>query len=486
MNQSQSSDKRTDGLPAPVWENNTTQVRIETNYGQAEPPRLSWFKDSQKNKPQSNSLSAASVIFVSGGMSWASSIGFGGFTVGSHIQVCWFFGVIIGACISAILVHKIKRRLFDIVASVLVVLNGIIFIVSDSYTALVFARYFDGIAFGLTLISIIIAGSEQSVKRFRGMHLTVEQTGLVSGAIINIFVLNNSWNPYPNFFYGILATCFGLVTLISTFFLTIESPVFHLRQNNDNEALNVLRRLQKPKIVTDETYSLLNESKALLREDENRGESANISNSLIPMIKLILFRCFVTMSSFLPMTALFYSAIIMATFPNLGNYTVSYYSYLYILMRMIGVVISIFSLDTIGRKLPSTIAVLGGGILLIVIGILDLNTFNKNNANITLYLIMFYQLFSGAMASASTCYLSEAFSVSVKPYFICAVILCENLLQIIVCCTISNLNVTTFSYTLGIMQIIYAIVFYITMPETRQTTLRNALKMFEPIFPGRS
>ncbi|XP_055844055.1 uncharacterized protein LOC129910635 [Episyrphus balteatus] len=462
------------------------QAGYEAVYGQrrrqsASRRRLGWCEDARRNNPQSHSLAAATLIFASGGMNLVSSIGFGSQNnYRTHNQVSWFIAVIIGSCISTSLVEKVSKRIFNLVASVFVIIGAIFYMTaSESNSTITSARYCDGIAFGLTLIPAILAGSEQSVKRFRGLVLSVEQIGLAAGALVKMIYWDNWGDRKINLVHGSLGLIYGVLALIFTFTLTIESPVQLLRKEYEDEAaVDALRQLQRPNIVTHETYALLNEHKALLQEDMNR-ESKNISKGWIPMIKVTLFRCMVSMSISFPLTFTF----LLATSLSSRN-GIPMSPYVYILFRLIGVTFSLFFLDTLGRRIPSALALLFGGVSLFIVGWLASSFWNTPYAYIqpAVFLLLVYQLLSGIMAPSSTCYLSEAYSVSVKPYFILASVIAENVLQVIICLMVSNNSISNYACALGGMQVVYAIVYFFTMPETMQTTLREALKLFQRIF----
>ncbi|XP_055843871.1 uncharacterized protein LOC129910493 [Episyrphus balteatus] len=445
------------------------QTGNQVNYGYTQriyvEPNFGWFTDFLRNIRQSGSLISAFFIFISGGFSAMSSITYGLILPGSHAQICWFIGIIIGSCISAILVNKVPKRSFYIVASLFIMANGILYTTKrGSVSATIAARYFNGIAIGYTLIPTILNGSEQSVKRFRGMNLCVEHIGLSVGALLSSVVGQIQLEGVCSLFCGILA--FG-----SAVILTLESPVFYLRKNKEFEAVHVLRRLQRHKIITDETYVLLAENKSLLAEDLNRGLSVNIRRSWIPMIKMILFRCFVSMSSILPMFLTFFIAY-GNVIAQSNNFSYTFY-YMFLLMPLIGGLISWFSLDTIGRRIPSALALLICGVIFFVIAM------SVEKARI--YFLLIYKLLSGIIAPASTCYLSEAFSVSVKPFFILVAIVSENILQIVTSnYLISEFSTETFCFTLSALHIIYGILFFCIMPETKKTTLRDAFKKFQP------
>lgn len=491
------SPQTTGKLPEPLkfeFRSKSPQIGYEAVYGQQQLARrpsitsqrsqrsqrrpLTWWEDLRKNSPQSFSLAAATLIFASGGMNLAYSIGFSSPNIyETHIQFSWFIAVIIGACISTIFVHTISKRIFNLVASSFVIISGVFHLTAtQSISTIISARYCDGFAFGLTLIPTILAGSEISVKRFRGLNLSTEQIGLAVGALIRLIYTEYWGYKKLNALHGFLALFYGIAALMCTFLLTIETPVFLLRKALEEEAVTVIRRLQRTKTVTNDTYTLLNESKELLEEDWNR--SKNISIGIMPMIKITLFRSIVSMSISFPLTLVFMMASSMTARVNPSA------TYTYILMRLIGVIFSTLFLDTVGRRIPSAISLLFGGGIMFCVGFLSWRFGNTPSEYVIpiVFLMLFYQLSAGIIAPTSTCYLSEAFSVSVKPLFILGVVIVENLLQVIICCLVSSINIPYFAFTLGGLHSIYAVIYFFMMPETMQKNLREALKLFQRAF----
>lgn len=456
-------------------------LQVQSGYGSIETPNVtpyySAYEDRRRNRPQSSSLGAASLIFVSNGMSLAMSIGMGPLIdYSEHVQYCWFTAVIIGSCLSAFLVNILPKRIFFLTASALVIVKGIIYIAFPTNTTwLILARYSDGLAFGLSLIPAILAGSEQSVRQIRGRVLSVEQSSLLIGALLMALFIHKSTDEQANRIHGIASLIYGLLALLFSFLTTIESPIFHLRKNNETEALNVQRQLQIPGTITNETYALLNESKTLLEEDLARGVVQNVSNSWIPLVKLTFLRVIVTLSFSLPLV---WGYIFVLALKNLLQDTDPFW---FVFLRLVGVTFSVMTIDRIGRKVVTTIGLVIGSIFLLAIGSLFSSSADVtvDNLNAIIAFSLIYQFLAGLVAPTSTCYLSEGFSLSVKPYFILISIVIENLAQIIICTESQIDSVSTYAFVLGAFQFIFGFVVYFTLPETKDKTLREALELFK-------
>lgn len=462
--------------PAPSENNQQQPAIVSSGYGSIQTPNVppeqaySYYADTRRNRPQSSSLGAASIIFLSNGMSLAMSIGFGSpLEFGTHAQYCWFIAIIIGACLSAVFANNVTKLVFNLIASLLVIIKGIIYISAPGSSSwIITARYCDGIAFGLVLIPTILAGSEQSVKQLRGRVLGVEQSSLVVGCGLMTAFTVNFTDVEINLIPGIISVIYGLLAVVFNFLTTIESPIFHLRKNNEPEALNVIRQLQVPGTITNETYALLNESKDLIEDDSSRNVAENISNGLIPLAKVGMLRVLVSLSLSLPIT---------------GNILlVNSNRFWFVFLRFIGITVSVMTIDRLGRKLTTAVAMLISSIFLLAYAALASSSPENILNNTMAAFLLIYQFLSGFVAPASTCYLSEAFSLSVKPYFILAVIVVENLIQVFISTQQSlYTSISNFAYILAALQFVFAFVTALTIPETRNTTLREALEKFKKI-----
>lgn len=126
------------------------------------------------------------------------------------------------------------------------------------------ACYLDGIANGLVFAPFMALVGEISVPYLRGKaSATLEQLCFGTGILLQIIYVSNwtysSYMTYNDFtsenMKGVLSTIYGVLALIMGSFFTIESPVLMLANNEEQAAIDALRRLQKPAVLTEKLTS---------------------------------------------------------------------------------------------------------------------------------------------------------------------------------------------------------------------------------------
>ncbi|XP_037934641.1 hexose transporter HXT13-like isoform X2 [Teleopsis dalmanni] len=464
------------------------QPSYNPNYPpQHAPPQTGWFERNQKNKPQSNSVGAAALVFMSGGMQMANSY----YDSDDHFRVSWFIGAIIGTVFGAIICNYINKKILYLFSSVLVIIGGILFVsLPHELSGLISARYIDGIASGLLFAPLLVLAGEESVKSMRGMLASsVEAMSFALGIYLYLIFLS-SWSSYTNSAFsltemlGVLSIVYGLLALTIAFFLYVESPVFYLVRNEENQAIDSLRRLQRPFVVTYETYQQLEEHKAYVAHNKEMSLGVSIVSGLPALLKLCMYRVLIALSySYLTNVAFSIASIV--------SYTGEVWTYIIMgTLRWMGVLVSVFMIDSVGRKKPMLFGALICGGMAIGIGVLSddyfINWINKDRILTIIYLFFVFQFFVGVFIGPSSAYLSEAFPLAVKPFFIGIAFIVEMLVQII-CVLASNYSdIPGFFYATASMFFVFFFVGLLTLPETKRDTLRDAQIKFRKLFPIRS
>uniref|UniRef100_A0A1A9W1W1 Major facilitator superfamily (MFS) profile domain-containing protein n=1 Tax=Glossina brevipalpis TaxID=37001 RepID=A0A1A9W1W1_9MUSC len=434
-----------------------------------------------RNQPQSIALVSGALIFLAAGLNLAQSLGWNEFEATSiHFYLSWFIGSIIGCILSIPLVLLIAKKYIMASCSCLILIDGIISVSApESEVALIAARYLNGIAVGVVTITFLIHASEVAVKSYRGSCLAMEQYAISFGIIIQVIYIS-LWGEvdFPsNILRGIFDILFGLLAFISALIFTIESPVYYLRQGNETMALDCLARLERPKGIKTTTYALLEEHKSYLRENEKYDIVESFKLSLVPLVKLILYRSLMLTFGFsLPLTI----AVKMGALLSLGPE--SWPFIVYAALRVFGSLITLFTVDTLGRKIISLLSLILIGALLIPIGIFFSNHYNvldKQKMAIVCTLSLLIQFFAGIFAPNTSAYMGEAFPLDVKPYLLAVCVIAEHLINIIIISALTTKTTTIDSLsqyflTAGIVIIFLFLLFCAVMPETRKTSLSQA------------
>ncbi|KAH8371426.1 hypothetical protein KR093_007430 [Drosophila rubida] len=455
------------------------------------PPTNGWYTRNRINKPQSNAAGAASLIFLSGGMNIAWSIGFRPYFYGLvtlHMGVAWFIAAIIGALISSLLANKIPKKLVVIFASVLVIVGGIIRAATHyKPNAIEASLYMDGIANGLAFVPTMALVGEVAWPYMRGpIAASIEQMCYTLGIFLQI-IYTESWGVDNSYYYnsfsseqmhGVFSIIFGVIALIIAAFLCIESPVIMLANGEEQRAIDTLRRLQHPYTITTETYVQLEEHKRYLAHNKDLSMSTSLAQAFQAFVRLVYLRALNVMS----ISGVVFFALFISVLPHYSLYNFMWQYIVFGLCRFLGNFVASFGTESLGRKKPTLLGLLlSGGFCFGIASMLA--DFPYGAIDSIVYLIFVYQVFASIAFAPSSVYLTEAYPLGVKQHFIGFTYIVEMLVFIIIASAdVSISGVKIYFYIVGGLSVFGAILGIWCLPETRGTTLREAQEKFKSMF----
>ncbi|XP_016971697.1 uncharacterized protein LOC108039278 isoform X1 [Drosophila rhopaloa] len=448
-----------------------------------DPPRQGCFQGNQKNRPQSNAVGSAGLIFISGGMNIAWAIGVRGpigYLVTKHNFIAWFIGAIIGSFITCGLTNKVAKKYILLFSSALVAIGGLVIACSHhNGPATVAACYLDGIANGLVFAPFLALAGELSVPYMRGKVVaSLEQLCFGIGILLQfLYVTSWSYNTYTSYndftaenMKGVLSAIYGFMALILGFFMTIESPVLMLANNDEQGAIDALRRLQKPAVLSDETYELLAEHKRYLAHNKDLTVGQSISQALPTFIRLAYLRVLnaMSISSFVVIT------LTLSILASYGVYSTNAWYIGFAVCRFLGNIIPSFCMESLGRKKPTVFGLLVSCGLAFALSV----QYSWQMSGVTVLLLVF-QFFSGMAFTATSTYLSEAYPLGVKQHFIALTFVTEMFVFLIInVCDYNVMQGYNYFYIMGGMYLAGFLLGVITLPETKLMTLRGAQQQF--------
>ncbi|XP_017137666.1 uncharacterized protein LOC108152680 [Drosophila miranda] len=447
-------------------------------------PPQGCFSRGQTNKPQSNAVGAAGLIFVSGGMNIAWSIGFRGalfYHATTHDYIAWFIAAIIGAVISCLIPKKVPRKYVLLVGALLVTVGGIeMAAIRSNGGAVLAGSYLDGIGNGLVFAPFMALAGEVSVPYMRGLvTASLEQMCFGIGIFLQI-IYTSTWAA-SGFYYsssgfspenlkGILSAVYGGLSLLLGALLCIESPVQMLARGDEPGAIDTLRRLQRPYTLTNATYEQLAEHKRYLAENQNLSTSQSIVQALPAFLRLTYFRAMNALS----ISSIVVLVLIISILANGGSSTGWLVGFA--VCRWAGNFISTFIMESVGRKKPLLLGLLGCSCLGFAIG--SKYSFYYSMGGMAVMMLIF-QFFAGLAFVSTSPYLSEAYPLAVKQYFIAFTFIAEMLVFIIVGSAHFNIyDGGNYFYAVGGMYLFAFLAGIFCLPETRLTTLRGAQQQF--------
>lgn len=359
-------------------------------------------------------------------------------------------------------------------SALLMLAGGIIFTsVPTHYGALLAGRYLNGIATGLATTTFLIHSSEIANNGLRGTCTAIEQYALTLGMAVQM-ICASQWGPGTTFplnrLHGILDIILSVLAVVWAWFYFIDSPIDALSNGEDAVAWSNLVLLESPKPPT---RARLEELKEYVRYEENLTLMDDLKHGALPLVKMIFFRSMILAFTYsLPLNeVLEYSvAINYLTWPPIVAAC----------LRLFGCIIAQMQTDYLGRKLASIFCSVVMGALIVGIGCICSSYVNLGDAHsmsIVTTLCLLVEFFSGCFAPFTSVYVTEAFPLRLKPYFIAVCVVVEQLIHIIVICTYSVISSDIF-LAQGILILIVSVALLVTMPETRKCSLKEAQARF--------
>ncbi|XP_017043644.2 LOW QUALITY PROTEIN: probable plastidic glucose transporter 2 [Drosophila ficusphila] len=453
-----------------------------------------------RNQPQANAVGAAALIFLSGGIHIAWSIGFDSLlaelVVTNHVRISWFIAAIIGALLGGFFSRWFPYKVLMEFCSLLTFIGGILMAVNRmDLDALLAGRYLNGLANGLALAPTLAMAGELSVFYKRGTTTSAtEQWPTTIGIFVQI-VCSVVWDSQSDFtveqFQGVISGVLGATALLLAFLLSIDSPVDLLQQGNEQGAIEALSRLQRPRAVTAETYDQVRDHRTYLDHHRSMGWR----HALPALVRLSVLRIFYGLSfSVMVVFTIFYglSFSVMVVFTLTWTSTEVYGGssgpyVLFGLLRLVGSFSSAFALDSLGRKIPLLLGlVISGGLSFGLATRFAGSEFLKfSDSRMALWLLLIYQLFAGIAFAPSSTYLSEAFPHRIKRQCIAFCYALEMIAQLLICqVDLSAIGSDTsyialYFFTLGGLLLAGFLFSIWYMPETKDTTLLQAQFKFQ-------
>jgi len=241
-----------------------------------------------------------------------------------EFQYSWFIGVIIGTVVSAITASFLPKAVFYVslikmpisifnnhdsdpqgLGGVMNLIDAIIFVSAPyQYESILAARYVGGVGIGLITVPFLIHSAEIASSSNRGTCCALEQYGLALGVAIQV-IYDSQWSVSLgmtiNRVHGIFGIVFTAIALGSVA-ITIDSPIFYIRQNQEQKARASVKQLMGVFWTREAGNRAYDEAKLYVVEGSSQGVGEQLKESMMPFLKLLLFRCFVAFTFSIPLS----------------------------------------------------------------------------------------------------------------------------------------------------------------------------------------
>ncbi|CAO1322560.1 unnamed protein product [Diamesa serratosioi] len=393
-----------------------------------------------------------------------------------HCICSWFIAAIFGLIIGAFMITKTSKIILYAIASVLAVISGVSFMFASEAVVFVFAsRILGGLSHGIAYLTILIHGCEVSVGRLRGYVLTLIHTSLLTGifmlSLINQQVYSiRSFDVSPEVIIGIIGVITVPIGMLLSFFFLHESPVYLIKQQREDEALEVLIRLRSKNKENQEIRAEFNELKQMIDEDTRNNKNFDLKHMKQLLIIILLKLSFVA-SFNLPINFLFMSTV--------GT---DFYNGI---LRMANSLVSMFFVD-INKKQLLIASVGFSGVVLLSSTTAFVSTDNFKDSLAARIIALLFQIFTGlGLGSLADIYSTEAFNTNKKPNYIAIATSIEYIVQLMLVYFTFNYDISFYAispYAILVPSVLImigtAFVVWYFIPDTNHLSLREARNKF--------
>uniref|UniRef100_A0A034WVY1 Sugar transporter ERD6-like 14 n=1 Tax=Bactrocera dorsalis TaxID=27457 RepID=A0A034WVY1_BACDO len=468
-----------------------------------EPGKQSWLRMLYRYRLQFQAMASASTIYFAGGLKLAWCI-FEKPVSGSEklidthlLTIAWFVGVAAGAIIAGAFVHRVSKNISHWTSGTLLLLGGLLFACAPtSFACILSSCLLEGSAYGINQVQGLVTAGEVAHKHIRGLLVSSERVFLWLGICLQLFCtrlwfLYEPTKSYPlhlNQLHGTVVILMALCALACNTLYRFESPLLLHMQERNLAATYVMNRLQSTSYTSAELTQKHEECKQMLEHDAGRQttrKAVRKSNSL-PLLKVLLLRCYGTVSLSLPVSRTFVTASMTGL--NCAINCV----YLLSLCGVLASILGALCVDICGRRritvicllFSGTCAFLLAGVLRYIYEQISLVLLTHLTFELVVYLMWCYQAFICAGVSLiSSVYMSEAFTVSAKACCLALVVVCEQFVQIALALLVfyTDFNEPHFFFIVGVLGMLLGILALFTLPETMKTSLYECLLKFNNV-----
>jgi len=325
---------------------------------------------------------------------------------------CALVGCAIGAAVAGVLSDWLGRKKVLIVSAILFFVSAVGTALPKNITTFIIYRIIGGIGVGAASMSSPMYIAEISPARIRGRMVSVNQFAIVTGFLVVYFVNyfialqgDQLWNQQFGWRWMFGSEAVPALLLFLLLFFVPESPRWLTKQKREDEALEILSRVDGAEYAQDELSEI---------KDTIAHESGSLRQLFQPGMKIVLV-----------------IGIVLAVLQQVTGINVFLYFGTEIFKKMgsdtnaallqtvvVGVVnlsftiIAIWMVDRLGRKPLMIIGSVGMGLSLLGMGLAAY--FQKTNLWVLLFILGYIACFALSVGPVTWVILSEIFPTRIR------------------------------------------------------------------------
>lgn len=363
-----------------------------------------------------------------------------------------------------------------------------------SLLVIVVARVLLGFSHGYAYLTAIVHASEIMTQKLRGMAIAAMNLCTISSILMCgtfTMVADHEKHAFGSIqWMGITGILYSIIGIIFVPIFTRESPVTLIKQKRFDQAVELMVRLRNETIETWSIKNEYNELKAMVEEDEESTKNIFDERNIRPLLLITLLKIgsVLAFNYGVNTIRLNYSTMFV------GDDDVSFAILTLMSIRIVGSMITLFTVDAKGRRPHFLISFGGSSIILIIMGIITAFNSATNIGWIFGLLQIVFEFVSGiGIGMISDVYASEAFNTVRKPNSIFLATSIEFILHaLIIGLTFDVTPSSKFSWIFltgsGLLILGITVFLHKELPETSKMSIRQSRTEFskngEIVFSG--
>jgi len=325
---------------------------------------------------------------------------------------CALLGCAIGAALAGVLSDWLGRKKVLIFSAILFFISAMGTALPKTITAFIIFRIIGGVGVGAASITSPMYIAEISPARIRGRMVSVNQFAIVTGFLVVYFVNyfialqgNEMWNQQFGWRWMFGSEAVPAVLLLVLLFFVPESPRWLTKQDRDNEALNILTRVDGADYAKAELLEI---------KDTIAHESGSVRQLFQPGMKIVLVIGIVlaVLQQVTGINVFLYFGT--EIFKKMGSETNAALLQTVVVgaVNMTFTIIAIWTVDRLGRKPLMMIGSAGMGISLLAMGLAAF--FGRTELWMLLFILGYIACFALSVGPVTWVILSEIFPTRIR------------------------------------------------------------------------
>ncbi len=393
-------------------------------------------------------------------------------------------GCVIGVAFAGVLSDRLGRKKTLIASAILFLVSGIGTAIPRNLTEFVIFRIIGGIGVGAASITSPMYIAEITPARIRGRMVSVNQLAIISGMLlvyfVNYFIAqfgDEAWTVQSGWRWMMGSEAIPSVMLLVLMFLVPESPRWLTKQNREDDAFQILMKVDGTQHAQTEMASI---------KDAIAHESESVAQLFHPGMRIVLL-IGVVLAVLQQITGinvfLYYGPEI---FKKLGTETDAALLQTVVVgaVNLLFTIVAIWTVDKLGRKVLMVIGAAGMGITLFAMGLSAF--YQKTELWFLVFILGYMASFALSVGPVTWVILSEIFPTKIRGRAMAVAAICLWVANYVVSQTFPMMNENTWLiekfnrafpfWIYGSMCAVLVIFVLLFVPETKGKTLEEIEK----------